>query len=147
MVHRIVISSLVLAFGCGLGLASASASSDFASQHDGSILSTTSQAKEVTPCVRTSFKLPFVKEACAKGGQKAVGKTWKAFIKKAKAATGEKINCKSCHTKMKPDYQLKSDAYATYERLKKAVADAKIGLSHDERTAVEQFTHARPVTP
>ena len=146
MVHRIVIPGLVLALGCGLGFASASASTDFTPQPDSSILSTTSQAKEITPCVRTSFKLPFVKEACAKGGQKAVGKAWKAFIKKAKAATGEKINCKSCHTKMKPDYKLKSDAYATYERLKKAVADAKIGLSHDERTAVEHFTHGRPVT-
>ena len=139
MVQRFLVSALVLGVGCVLGFATASASSALTSQPADSIAPVLNE--EAPPCKRTTFKTALVKAACAKGGQKAASKALKAFVKKAKKATGEKITCKTCHTKMKPDYPLKADAMATYNRLKKAIADAKVELSDEERAALEHYAH------
>ena len=77
-------------------------------------------------CKRTAFKTPEVKAACAKGLKAAI-KLMKGFVKKAKKATGEKINCKSCHSGLKKEgYPLKSDGLAMYKKLKKTIEGAKV---------------------
>jgi hypothetical protein len=66
----------------------------------------------------------------------------KAFTKKAKAATGEKVTCKTCHSKMKKDgYPLKPDGLATYKKLKAVVDGAKITphLTQSGQEAVESW--------
>ena len=77
-------------------------------------------------CKRSSFKTGLVKSACAKGLKAAI-KAMKAFTKKAKAATGEKVNCKTCHSGLKKDgYPLKADGLATFMRMKAAIDGAKV---------------------
>ncbi len=76
-----------------------------------------------TPCSRTEFKTKLIKKAC-KSGQKAAQKTMKTFvksIKKAKKADGEKvrINCLTCHAKLKPGFPLKKNALADFKKYKK----------------------------
>jgi hypothetical protein len=75
------------------------------------------------PCVRTEFKTDLVKKACADGGQKKAKRAMKTFTKAAKKASGEKVTCKSCHTKLGPGYPLKDDGLTRYEALKKLVAE------------------------
>lgn len=94
-------------------------------------------------CKRTTFKTALVKSACNKGA-KAAKKAMKAFVKKAKAATGEKITCKTCHTSMKKadGYPLTKDGLATYKRLKAAIDGAKKvtpRLSDADEHAVEAW--------
>jgi hypothetical protein len=55
-------------------------------------------------CVHTDFKTELVKQACAKGGQKAAKDAMKAFMKDKKLKT-----CNQCHAKLAPKYELKPD--------------------------------------
>ena len=77
--------------------------------------------EDAAPCVGKQ-SIPLVKKACEAGGQKAAGKAmknWVKRVKKARKAAGEtdfKMNCKSCHTKMKPDYPIKDSAKETFKR-------------------------------
>ncbi len=61
------------------------------------------------PCVAKEFKSKTLQEKCEKGGQKAAKKWMKAVTKKGKEL-GTVKNCKSCHEKLKPNYELKKDA-------------------------------------
>ena len=103
------------------------------------------QQEEAPPakCKRTTFKTALVKSACRKGLKAAI-KAMKGFTKKAKAATGEKITCKTCHSGMKKDgYPLKADGMATYKKLKAAVDGAKLKprLTQTEQRIVESWLH------
>ena len=51
-----------------------------------------------------------VKEACAKGGQKAAKDAMKAFMKEKKIKS-----CNQCHSKLAPTYDLKPDARAVHQ--------------------------------
>jgi NAD-dependent SIR2 family protein deacetylase len=64
------------------------------------------------PCVRTEFKTEMVKEACAKGGQKAAKEAMKKFNKDNKIKS-----CNQCHTKLAPKYDLKPDALEQFQKL------------------------------
>jgi len=67
-------------------------------------------------CHRTEFKTKLVKAACKKGGQAEAKKVMKAFLKDAKKQNS-KLNCQSCHAKLSPSYDLKSDALETFKSL------------------------------
>lgn len=69
-----------------------------------------------TPCRRTSFDTTLVADACAAGGQAEAKKAMKAFVKNAKKQEPT-LECKSCHTKLAPDYPLKDDGLESYQRL------------------------------
>ncbi|MGB0589290.1 MAG: hypothetical protein ACPGU1_06385 [Myxococcota bacterium] len=103
--------------------------------------SVTMQEEAPAKCKRTTFKTALVKNACKKG-QKAASKAMKAFTKKAKKATGEKVTCKTCHTAMKKEgYPLKADGMATFKKMKAAIDAAKIRphLTQTEQHAVESW--------
>jgi hypothetical protein len=57
-----------------------------------------------------------VGDACKKGGQAEAKKAMKAFLKKAKKQEA-KLDCKSCHTKLAPKYELKPDGLDHFKRL------------------------------
>ena len=59
------------------------------------------------PCVRKEFKTELVKNACAKGGQDEAKKVMKKFLAEAKKKDAKIANCKSCHEKLQPNYELK----------------------------------------
>ncbi len=103
---------------------------------------TASSLDDDDKCKRTTFKTALVKSACQKGA-KAAKKAMKAFTKKAKAATGEKVGCKTCHTSIKKadGYPMKKDGLANYKRLKAAIDAAKITphLSEADQRAVEAW--------
>ena len=64
------------------------------------------------PCVSKDLKTELVKQACAKGGQKAAKEAMKAWNKEKKIKS-----CNQCHTKLAPKYELKKDAYDQYKKL------------------------------
>jgi len=112
----------------------------FADDH-GQPAVTASSLGDEAKCKRTSFKTALVKSACAKGLKAAI-KAMKGFVKKAKAASGEKVTCKTCHSGLKKDgYPNKKDGLATYKRLKAAIDAAKITphLSKADQRAVEAW--------
>jgi hypothetical protein len=63
-------------------------------------------------CVAKTFKTDLVKNACAKGGQKAAKDAMKAFNKEKKIKS-----CNQCHTKLAPSYELKADGLEQYKKL------------------------------
>lgn len=65
-----------------------------------------------SPCLTKAPKTQMVKQACAKGGQKAVKDAMKAFNKEKKIKS-----CNQCHTKLAPSYELKKDAYEQFQKL------------------------------
>jgi hypothetical protein len=64
------------------------------------------------PCVTKDPKTEMIKQACAKGGQKAAKDAMKAFNKAKKIKS-----CNQCHAKLSPSYTLKKDAYEQYKKL------------------------------
>ena len=64
------------------------------------------------PCVHKELKTDMVKEACAKGGQKAAKEAMKAFNKEK----GIK-SCNKCHKKLAPNYELTDDALDQFQKL------------------------------
>ncbi|MFN0248411.1 MAG: hypothetical protein ACKV2T_16080 [Kofleriaceae bacterium] len=62
-------------------------------------------------CARKDFKTTLIKEACQKGGQTAAKDAMKAFMKKAKLK-----DCKACHTKLAPGYELKPDGLDKFKK-------------------------------
>lgn len=68
------------------------------------------------PCVRTEFKTELIEQACEEGGQVAAKKAMKSFLRKAKKQDSS-INCQSCHTRLKPDYELAPDALERFKEL------------------------------
>ena len=96
---------------------------------------------EDAKCKRTTFKTALVKSACAKGLKEAV-KAMKTFTKKAKAATGEKINCKSCHSGLKKDgYPLKPNGLELFKKYDAAIKGSKIrpSLSTQQHAHIEAW--------
>ncbi|MDQ3364824.1 MAG: hypothetical protein M3680_05290 [Myxococcota bacterium] len=69
-------------------------------------------AADAPPCVTKEFKTTLVKEACAKGGQKAAKDVMKAWNKDKKIKS-----CNQCHTKLAPSYGLKKDGLEQYQKL------------------------------
>ena len=65
-----------------------------------------------TPCVTKTFHTVLVKEACAKGGQKAAKDVMKKWNKDKKIKS-----CNQCHSKMAPSYELKADGLTQYTKL------------------------------
>jgi len=64
------------------------------------------------PCVHKELKTEMVKEACAKGGQKAAKEAMKAFNKEKAIKS-----CNKCHKKLAPNYELTDDAYTEFQKL------------------------------
>lgn len=64
------------------------------------------------PCVTKDPKTEMVKQACAKGGQKAAKDAMKAWNKEKKIKS-----CNQCHTKLAPNYELKKDALEQFKKL------------------------------
>ena len=62
-------------------------------------------------CKHKDFKTVLVKDACAKGGQKAAKDAMKKFMKDAKIKS-----CNQCHTKLQPSYDLKKDAVDQFKK-------------------------------
>ena len=67
-------------------------------------------------CARTTFDTKLVGDACKKGGQAEAKKAMKKFLKDAKKKEAT-IDCKSCHSKLAPSYELKKDALDHYKKL------------------------------
>ena len=68
-------------------------------------------APAAAPCLHTSFKTELVKDACAKGGQKAAKDAMKIFMKEKKIKS-----CNQCHSKLAPKYDLKPDGLEQYQK-------------------------------
>jgi hypothetical protein len=69
------------------------------------------------PCVAKKFETKLTEEACKKGGQKEAKKAWKEWQKATNKANADaELGCKSCHSKLAPEFPLKPDAMATYKK-------------------------------
>ena len=68
------------------------------------------------PCKRTTFETKLVKDACAKGGQKAAKDAMKTFVKEGKKKKSD-LECKTCHQSLGPDYKLKPDGLKEFKAL------------------------------
>ncbi len=66
-------------------------------------------------CARTEFKTKLIQNACKKD-QKAAKKAMKKFVKEAKKASGEKVTCKTCHTKTSGKYPLKKEGLDLFKK-------------------------------
>ncbi|HEX7702999.1 MAG TPA: hypothetical protein VF403_19810, partial [Kofleriaceae bacterium] len=67
---------------------------------------------KAAPCVHKDFKTELVKQACDKGGQPAAKDAMKAFNKE------KQINsCNKCHSKLAPNYELKTDGLDQFKKL------------------------------
>lgn len=67
-------------------------------------------------CFRTKFDTKLAADACAKGGQGEAKKAFKAFTAEAKK-TDATLTCKSCHTKLGPEFPLTADGLEKYKKL------------------------------
>ncbi len=94
-------SILTIATGVGLATWSGSASAD-------------------EPCQRKDFKTEMVRDACAKGGQKAAKDAMKQFMKEAKIKS-----CNQCHSKLAPTYENKPDAVEQFKKAGGKLIEAK----------------------
>ena len=134
---RLMISACVVLFTVSMGPLA------LADQSPTQTQTVTLQEAAPDKCKRTSFKTALVKNACKKGLKAAI-KSMKAFTKKAKAATGEKVNCKSCHSGLKKDgYPLKPDGLTKYKTYKAAIDGAKVTprLSEEAQRSLERWVH------
>src|SRR5262245_7960523 len=76
-------------------------------------------------CVRKEFKTKMVKEACAKGGQKAAKDAMKAFLKVAKTKNAKITGCPTCHKKVGGDFPLTDNALTLFKDAGGEMLDAK----------------------
>lgn len=67
-------------------------------------------------CKRATFETKLVGDACTKGGQAEAKKAMKKFLKTAKKKEAG-LECKSCHTKLAPKYDLKPDGLEHFKKL------------------------------
>ncbi len=67
-------------------------------------------------CFRTKFETKLGADSCAKGGQGEAKKAFKAWTAEAKK-TDATLSCKSCHTKMGPEFPLTADGLEKYKKL------------------------------
>ncbi len=81
------------------------------------LVSTTVIAQDTNiPCVRTKFETKLTQDACGKAGQEEAKKAWKAWTAEAKKADAS-LSCKSCHSKLGPDYPLTADGLQQFKKL------------------------------
>lgn len=76
----------------------------------------TANAQDDGSCVRKEFKTELVKNACKKGGQKEAKKAMKKFLSQAKKADVGVKTCKSCHSKLKPSYELTKEGLELFKK-------------------------------
>jgi hypothetical protein len=76
----------------------------------------TNDAAAGAACHRTTFETKLVGDACTTGGQAAAKKAMKKFLKKAKKKEAG-LECKSCHEKLAPTYDLKTDGLEHFKHL------------------------------
>lgn len=67
-------------------------------------------------CKHTTFQTKDIAAACKKGGQADAKKAMKKFLKAAKKKQAN-LECGSCHAKLAPTYELKTDAFDKYKKL------------------------------
>lgn len=67
-------------------------------------------------CFRTKFETKLAEDACKKGGQGEAKKAFKAWMNEAKK-TDATLACKSCHSKMAPEFPLTADGLEKYKKL------------------------------
>lgn len=72
-------------------------------------------AQAAAACKRTDFKTVLVRDACAKGGQKAAKDEMKAWLKTAKAKNPKIEGCPTCHSKVGGDYPLKTTGLTLFK--------------------------------
>jgi hypothetical protein len=77
---------------------------------------TTNEALAGKACQRATFETKLVGDACTKGGQAEAKKVMKKFLKKAKKKEAA-LECKSCHSKLAPTYELKTDGLEHFKNL------------------------------
>jgi len=77
---------------------------------------TSEDAAAGAACKRATFETEMVNKACTKGGQAEAKKAMKKFVKKAKKKEAA-LECKSCHTKLAPNYPLKDGALQHFRDL------------------------------
>jgi hypothetical protein len=82
----------------------------------GVTLSSTNDAVAGAACKRTTFETKLVGDACKKGGQAEAKKVMKKWLKGAKKKEAG-LECKSCHTKLAPKYDLKPDGLQKFKDL------------------------------
>jgi hypothetical protein len=75
-----------------------------------------SEAIAAKPCQRASFDTKLVEAACKKGGQAEAKDVMKKWVRDAKKRDA-KLDCKSCHTKLAPSYDLKPDGLEKFRKL------------------------------
>ncbi len=64
------------------------------------------------PCVTKDFRTELVKSACTKGGQKEAITAMKKFNVEKRLKS-----CTQCHSKLKPNYELKPDGLEQFHKL------------------------------
>ena len=67
-------------------------------------------------CKAKKFETKLVEDACKQGGQGAAKDAMKKWTKAAKAKRPS-LDCKSCHSKLAPGYDLKKDALELFKEL------------------------------
>ncbi|MDQ3336286.1 MAG: hypothetical protein M4D80_14050 [Myxococcota bacterium] len=77
-------------------------------------LATSSEAGDA--CKRGNFETELVKSACTTGGVGAAKDAMKKFVKETKSKHAG-LECKTCHSKMAPSYELKADGLSLYRKL------------------------------
>jgi hypothetical protein len=80
------------------------------------------QVEAADACLRKDFKTEMVRDACAKGGQRAAKDAMKAFNKEKKLKS-----CNLCHSKLAPTYELKADGLEQFKKLGGKLIDAASG--------------------
>ena len=66
-------------------------------------------------CFRTKFETKMTEDACKKGGQEAAKTAWKEWVAEAKK-TDATLTCKTCHSKMGPEFPIVAEAVATFKK-------------------------------
>jgi len=67
-------------------------------------------------CKTKKFETKVVQDACTSGGQAAAKDAMKKWTKAAKAKRPS-LDCKTCHSKLAPGYDLKTDALKLFKEL------------------------------
>ena len=68
------------------------------------------------PCKSKKFETKLIEDACKQGGQGAAKDAMKKWTKAAKAKRPS-LDCKTCHSKLAPGYDLKKDALELFKEL------------------------------
>ncbi len=67
-------------------------------------------------CKSKKFETKLIEDACKQGGQGAAKDAMKKWTKAAKVKRPS-LDCKTCHSKLAPGYELKKDALELFKEL------------------------------